>query len=222
MREGLCEANPVMNTNDPAEGIEARDRVLTDAELSAVWRSCQDDDFGRIVKLLILSGCRREEIGGLVWSEVDFESGVLRIPGERTKNHKTHILTLPSTAIKILKSAPRREGRDFVFGGGSTGFNAWSYATASMHVRIAQAEGKTFPRWTLHDLRRTMRTGMGRLGIAPHIAERALNHQKGGIEAIYDRHRYEGEIKSALAVWADHVLALVEGEDSKVTALKRA
>jgi integrase len=222
MREGLCEANPVLNTNDPAEGIEARDRVLSDAELAAVWRACGDDDFGRIVKLLILTGCRREEIGGLKWSEIDLEAGVLTVPGSRTKNHKTHILGLPTAALDILRSVPKRGGRELVFGGGSTGFNAWSYATAAMHVRIANAEGKALPHWTLHDLRRSCRTGMGKLGIAPHIAERVLNHAKGGIEAVYDRYRYEGEIKSALASWAEHVLAIVERRHSNVTTLRRA
>jgi integrase len=222
MREGLCDANPVLNTNDPAEGIEARDRVLSDAELAIVWRACQDDDFGRIVKLLVLTGCRREEIGGLKWSEVDLETGVMTIAGSRTKNHKTHILKLPPIALDILRAAPKREDREFVFGGGSTGFNAWSYATAAMHVRIVQSEVRTLPHWTLHDLRRSCRTGLGKLGIAPHIAERVLNHIKGGVEAIYDRHRYEADIKSALEIWANHVLAVAEGRDSKITALKRA
>jgi integrase len=218
MREGLCEQNPVMHTNNPAEGIEARDRVLSDRELAVVWRACGDDDFGRIVKLLILTGCRREEIGGLKWGEIDLETELMTIPGTRTKNHKAHVLGLPPLAVDILRSVPKREGREFVFGGGGAGFNAWSYATAAMHVRIVQAEGRTLSHWTLHDLRRSCRTGMGKLGIAPHIAERVINHVKGGIDAIYDRHRYEPEVKSALAIWADHVLLVVEGREAKITA----
>jgi integrase len=222
MREGLCEANPVLVTNDPAEGIQARERVLNDSELAAVWRACDDNDFGRIVKLLILTGCRREEIGGLRWTEIDLETGVLTIPGNRTKNHRTHVLGLPSIAIAILRLVPRREGREFVFGGGGRGFSAWSYSTMGLHTRISAAEGSMLPHWVLHDLRRTVRTGMGKLGIAPHIAERVINHAKGGIEAIYDRHRYEDEIKSALAIWAEHVLATVEKRRSNVTSLRRA
>jgi integrase len=222
MREGLCETNPVLHTNDPAEGVEARDRVLSDRELAAVWRACENDDYGRIVKLLILTGCRREEIGALKWSEVDLDTGVLTIPGERTKNHKTHVLGLAPIAIDILRTAPKREGREFVFGERGGAFSAWSYSTVALHNRITTAEGKSIPHWVLHDLRRTMRTGLGKLGVAPHIAERVLNHIKGGVEAIYDRHRYEDEIKRALAIWADHVLAVVEGRDSKITALKRA
>jgi integrase len=221
MKEGLCDANAVINTNDPAEGIQPRDRVLSDSELASVWRACEDDDFGRIVKLLILTGCRREEIGGLKWSEIDPDTGVMTIPGTRTKNHKQHKLNLPTVAIDILRSAPERADREFVFGNRGGSFSAWSYATAAMHVRMA-AEGKPLPGWTLHDLRRTFRTGLGKLGVAPHVAERAVNHVKGGIEAIYDQYKYEGEIERALALWANHVTAIVEERKNNIAALRRA
>jgi hypothetical protein len=109
-----------------------------------------------------------------------------------------------------------------VFGGSRVGFGAWAHSTMRLRIRIAEAEGKMLPHWVLHDLRRTVRTGMGKLGIAPHVAERVLNHIRGGIEAIYDRHRYEDEIKTALAIWADRVLAIVGGRDNKIATLKRA
>jgi integrase len=208
MREGLCESNPTIGTNDPNAGAKSRERVLADHELAVVWKACGDDDFGRIVRLLILTGCRREEIGGLQWREVDLTTGIMTIPGERTKNHRTHALGLPQMAMEILRSAPRREGREFVFGGSGASFSAWSYSTIMLNNRIAVAEGTPLPHWTLHDLRRTMRTGLGRIGIPPHVAELVLNHRKGGVEAIYDRHRYEGEIASALSAWADHVDAI--------------
>jgi integrase len=222
MREGLCESNPVLVTNDPGEGIQPRERVLSDREVAVVWRACEDNDFGRIVKLLILTGCRREEIAGLKWSEIDLDAGTMTIPGERTKNHKTHVLILPAMAIDVLRTAWVRAGREFVFGGRGGSFSAWSYSTIALNNRIATTEGQPLPHWTLHDLRRTMRTGMGRLGVPPHIAERAVNHIKGGVEAIYDRHQYESEIAVALARWADHVLAVVENRQSKVTTLKCA
>ena len=208
MREGLCESNPTIGTNNPNEGAQSRDRVLTDRELDVVWNACGDDDFGRIVRLLILTGCRREEIGGLQWREIDLATGMMTSPGERTKNHRTHALGLPHMALEILRSAPRRENRDFVFGNRGGSFSAWSYATIAMTSRIAVAEGKPMPHWTLHDLRRTMRTGLGRIGIPPHIAELVLNHTKGGVEGIYDRHKYEREIASALSAWGDHVGAI--------------
>jgi integrase len=220
MKEGLCEHNPVIATNDPAEGIQPRDRVLSDRELGLIWNACPDDDFGRIVKLLILTGCRREEIGALKWSEIDGEA--ITIPASRTKNHKAHALPLPPLVLKILAAAPRRPRRDFIFGGGAGGFNAWSYSTMALRARVTATEDRSLPSWTLHDLRRTFRTGLGRLGVAPHVAELCINHRKNGVEAIYDRHRYEREIKAALALWSDHVAAIVEGrEGSNVTPLWR-
>jgi integrase len=220
MKEGLCDSNPVVATNDPADGSKPRERVLSDHELGVVWNACLDDDFGRIIKLLVLTGCRREEIGALKWHEIDLDAGVMTIPGTRTKNHRTLTLTLPQIAIDILRSAPRRPGRDYVFGTRGGVYSGYSYSTISLHSRIAAAEGRPLPHFVIHDLRRTMRSGLGRLGIPPHVAELAINHAREGIEAIYDRHTYAGEITTALARWADHVLAVVEGRPSKIVPLR--
>jgi integrase len=220
MREGLCEANPVVATNDPSAGIPARDRVLDDSEIRVIWKACEDDDFGRIVKLLLLTGCRREEIGALRRDEV--KNGVMTIPGTRTKNHRTLTLTLPPLALDILRSAPQRADREYVFGNRGGGFSAWSYSTLRLGHRIIEAEGKPLAHWTLHDLRRTMRSGLGKIGVAPHIAELVINHVKGGVEGIYDRHKYEREIAAALALWADHIEAITTGADRKVVAFGRS
>ena len=100
---------------------------------------------------------------------------------------------------------------------GSAGFHtARSRSTAA----IIEAEGKPLAPWTLHDLRRTFRTGLGKLGVAPHVAELCINHQKSGVEAIYDRHKYAPEMKAALALWADHVRSIVDGAERKVVALR--
>jgi integrase len=222
MREGLCEANPVLATNDPTEGIQPRDRVLNDDEIRVVWNACEDDDGGRIIKLLLLTGCRREEIGGLRWSEINRNTGLLTIPGTRTKNHRTLELPLPEVAINILRSVTRQEDRDFVFGRFGGAFSGWSAAKLRLDARIAMAAGKPIAAWRLHDLRRTMRSNLGKLGVRPDIAELAINHVKAGVEAIYDRYRYQREIAAALALWADRVLALVEGRNSTVVALQRA
>jgi integrase len=217
MKEGLCEANPVLATNDPTEGMQARDRVLNDEEIRAMLNACEDNDSGRIVKLLLLTGCRREEIGGLKWSEVNLGLRLMTIPGTRTKNHRTLELTLPEIAIDILRSAKRLDDRDFVFG--RRGFSGWSALKLRLDSRIVMATGKPLAPWRLHDLRRTMRTGLGKIGVQPHIAELAINHVRGGVEAIYDRHRYQGEIRAAFAGWAEHVSALREGRDSTLVSL---
>jgi integrase len=216
MREGLCEANPVIGTNDPTQGIESRDRVLTDVELVKVWNACREDDFGRIVKLLILTGCRRDEIGSLKWSEID--GNVLTIPAARSKNRKVHSLTLPAMALDILAAISHREGRDYVFGLSGQGFQRYSFCTNQLRSRLGE-----MPEFTLHDLRRTFRTGLGRLGVPSHVAELAINHVRTGIEGVYDRHRYQGEIASALAQWAAHVAAIIEGrQGSNISPLRQA
>jgi integrase len=213
MREGVISANPVVGTNDPAEGIEPRDRVLAPEELKAIWKQCREDDFGRIVRLLLLTACRRDEIGGLSWPELDLETGKMLLPKERTKSGRPLALTLPDAARSILKAAPRRAGRDLVFGGGKAGFSAWSYSILSLNSRIIEASGRALAPWRIHDLRRTVRTGMGKIGVKPHIAELVLNHtgHKAGIGGVYDHYDYEPEITEALAKWEQHLLAIVDG-----------
>jgi integrase len=219
MREGLCEANVVSATNDPSEGIKSRERTLSDDELRAIWRACRDDDFGRIVRLLILLGTRRQEIGSLLWSEIDLDTGVMVIPGSRTKNHKPLELTLPPAALDILRSVPQRPGCDYVFGRRGTGFVGWSYPLSQLNLRIAQTEGRPLVPWSLHDARRTVRTGLGRVAVQPHIAELVIGHVRAGVQAIYDRHTYRREIAAALAGWAEHVVAVVEDRERVVVPL---
>jgi integrase len=222
MKEGLCESNPVLATNDPTAGRLPRDRVLADHEIRTIWNACQDDNFGRILKLLLLTGCRREEIGALKWGEVNLNTGLLSIPGSRTKNHRTHELTLPQVAIDLLRSAPRLDGQQYVFATRGCGpFSGWSAAKLRLDSRIVLTTGQSLSPWTLHDLRRTMRSGLGRLGVPPHIAELAINHVRGGVQAIYDRYQYKNEIAAALALWADHIHTLVEGGERKVLAFPK-
>jgi integrase len=218
MREGLVDSNPVIGTNNPDADAKSRDRILSDDELRTVWNACDgDSDFDRIVRLLILLGCRRQEIGSLKWDEIDFTAATITIPGSRTKAGNTLELALPDVALEILRSTPRRDG-DFLFGG-AAGFSSWSIAMAALRRRIAVPMAQ----WSLHDLRRTFRSGHGRLGTPPHIAERLVGHAVGGsIEKIYDRYAYTGEMRDALLKWADHVAAIVEGRERKVVPLHGA
>jgi integrase len=220
MGEGLCDANPVMATNNPEAGVMPRERVLGDHELKAVFDCAGDDDFGRIVKLLAYTGCRRDEIARLRWDEVDLETGRLMLAGARTKNRRPLMLMLPAPALEVLQSATRREG-PCVFGDPRHGFTGWTAAKRKLDARLVAA-GTPLPHWTLHDLRRTMRTGLGRLGIPPHICELAINHVQPGIVATYDRYRYEAEVGAAIAQWAEHVTAVVEDRKRKVIPLRGA
>jgi integrase len=212
MRQGLgVNANPTIGTDNPVYGKAPRDRVLTDGEIRCIWRNCLDDEFGKIIRLLLLTACRRDEIGGLRWSEIDLTERRLLLPKERTKSKRPHELSLPSTAVEILGTIRRRNSRDTLFGGGLNGFNAWSYNTLVLNARITAAEGKALAPYRIHDIRRTVRTRMGRLGVLPHIAELVLNHagHKSGIGGVYDHHPYADEIADALRRWETHLLAVV-------------
>jgi integrase len=212
MRQGIgVKANPTIGTDNPVYGKAPRDRVLTDDEIRAVWRNCNDDDFGKIVRLLMLTAGRRDEIGGLRWQEVDLTAGKMLLPKERTKSKRPLELTLPATAVAILGTVRRRNSRDTLFGGGAAGFNAWSYNTLALGVRITAAEGKALAPWRIHDLRRTVRTRLGKLGVLPHVAELVLNHagHKCGIGGVYDHHDYQPEIADSLCKWEAHLLTIV-------------
>lgn len=215
--EGLVDSNPVVATRDPEAGVLPRERVLSDAEIRTLWNALDDDEFGAIVKLLLLTGCRRAEIGGLQWGEIDEESGTLTVPNTRTKSRRALVLPLPPPALDILRKVPRNHNPN-VFGG-RDGFTSWSLFMKKLNDRLA-AEGRSLPHWTLHDLRRTMRTGLGRLGIRPDICEMCIGHTRATIVATYDRYRYQPEIAAALAQWADHMMAVVEGRASKVVPIR--
>ena len=217
MREGLCEQNPCIGTNRPKEN-PARDRVLSDAELAAIWRACGDDDHGRIVRLLILTGCRRAEVGGLAWSEID-DAGTWTLPKARSKNGRGHSLPLPPAALRIVEGVPRMVGRDQLFGTRSpSGFSAWDLRKGELDERSGVTD------WTHHDLRRTVATKMADIGIQPHIIEAVLNHYGGhraGVAGIYNRSAYEREVRNALVLWSDYVRSLVEdGASKRILAFK--
>ncbi len=218
MQMGYVEANPVNGVIKPEQGA-ARSRVLGDAELAAIWNACDDDEHGRIVRLLMLTGCRRQEIGGMAWSELDAEHGTLTIPAERSKNKLEHRLWLPPMAWRIIEGVPRMANRDQLFGARTgKGFTAWADAKAALDRKL----GTTVAPFVLHDIRRSAATGMANLGVQPHVIETILNHvsgHKSGIAGIYNRSSYQREVKAAMALWSEHVRTLVEGGERKVLVL---
>jgi integrase len=215
IREGFdIAASPVFGTNRPPEP-KSRKRVLADRELAEIWRACRDDDYGRIIKLLMLTGQRRNEVGGMRRTEIDGDTWT--IPGTRTKNHREQVVPLPDFARALIDASPRRTDGDYVFGDGPRrkgdghrGFSGWSKAKAALDERIVEMHRKTAKLdWRLHDLRRTAATVMAdRLGVLPHIVEVILNHVDGhraGVAGIYNRAKYEAEVRKALQAWAEHV-----------------
>jgi integrase len=215
MRMGLTESNPTIGSVAPAAG-DGRKRVLSDAELVAIWKACGADDYGRIIRLLILTACRRAEIGNLAWPELDLERGTFTIPAERSKNGKAHILPLMSMMRAIIDKVPRRATRDQLFGVHSHGYTAWA------HGKLALDERSGVTDWTVHDVRRSVASRMGDLGILPHVIEQILNHQSGhkaGPAGIYNKSVYANDVRSALALWEDHVGRGRRAEDFAIAAV---
>jgi integrase len=200
--EGVLETNPVQGTAKASEN-GSRERVLAQDELRKLWLALPSSHFGDVLRLLALTGQRRDEIGKLQWSEVDLGRKLITLPPARTKNTRQHELPLSHQALVILARQPRRG--EFVFG--ERGFGNWGAPKTALDQRVGIAE------WHLHDLRRTCATGMAELGVQPHIIEAVLNHvsgHKAGVAGIYNRARYEGEIRDALQRWADHVERICE------------
>src|SRR5262249_25025376 len=148
----------------------ARERCLIDpkrkdwSELAQVWKALPDGDYGNIVRLLILTGQRRDAIGDLRWSEIDQEHEAIHLPGERTKNGKDHTVPLSPLAKSIIDKIPQGQDREFVFGTGAGGFSGWSQSKDRLDAKL-----KGVKPWRLHDLRRTAATGMAEIGVQPHI-----------------------------------------------------
>jgi len=181
---------------------------------------------------LLLTGQRENEIGALCWSEINFDKDVISLSGSRTKNGLPHDVPMSGSVRKILKRHKKTEGREFVFGYAEGPFSGWSKSKERLDKQILEARkeaaknaggdpSKVQPldHWTIHDLRRTVSTKMGDIGIPPHVVEAVLNHisgHKGGVAGVYNKSLYTAEKAQALARWAEYVTAVVEGRKSKV------
>ena len=214
MEEGWAQANPVVGTRKPADP-KPRDRVLSNAELVAIWNACADDDHGRIIRLLVLLGSRTHEIGGMRVGELDLEAGTWELPEERSKNHRAHLIALPPAALQIVRTVFPWGEREHLFGARSVrGFAEWRHNKEALDRRLNGA----VKAWQLRDIRRTVATRMGDIKIHPHVIEAVLNHHSGyraGVAGVYNRSPYRDEVRAALARWSEHVFALVEGRDER-------
>jgi integrase len=219
MTQGLAEANPVVGTGKPKPAA-ARERVLSDDELAAVWKACEDlGDYGRIIRLLTISGQRRGEVGGIAWGELDRDRDVWTIPATRTKNARQHVLPIMPAMLAILADVPRRVSRDLLFGLRGNGYTAWGDGKTALDAKL---KGKIEAPWVIHDIRRSVATGMATLGVQPHIVEQILNHvsgHKAGVAGIYNKSSYEREVKIAMGLWDDHVTSIVTGGARKIIPL---
>ena len=197
--------SPLANVEVPP-APEARDRRLDEAEIRAFWEAtagsadateADNTIFNPFHRLLLLTAQRREEVGGLRWSELDLENALWTIPKERTKNGKAHLVHLSPQALQIIATVPRIEGRDFLFSTtGATSISGYSKAKARLDSRLS------IPAWRVHDLRRTARTGFAKLKVPKEVAEKIINHvPKNKLEAIYNLFDYLDERKLAMDSW---------------------
>jgi integrase len=219
LKQGIAgETNPCTHTNDPNPGAKPRERVLKPEEIRAIWQALPDNAYGQVVRLLFYTACRRVEIAALEWTEVDFDKALLVIPGYKMKGGYEHKLPLVPEAIEILRSIPRQADNPFVFGG-RKGFNSFSHFNDELRKAL-HALGYVTEQWGLHDVRRTIRSEMGDLGVEPWIGEQVLAHRRGGIEAIYNLAKLEKQMRQALQLWADRLRAIVEGTESTVVPMR--
>ncbi len=210
--------NPFAGLPQVQGSAPARDRVLTAAEVGAIWRAALrlGTPFGPLVRVMLLTGQRREEVAGMRWLEISDNgdgTGTWTIPAERAKNGRAHVMHLPPTAWTILQSVERVDGQDLVFSTtGTTPPSGFSKAKAALD-RIVTTDGVAEP-WRYHDFRRSMVTWLAGAGFPPHVADRLLNHVGGtinGVAAVYQRAEFLAERKAALEAWATHVLQCGEG-----------
>jgi integrase len=227
VKRGSITNNPFSNL--PLAAVEKRERVLTDDELRAVWFSTGDAGaFNLIVRMLILTGQRRAEVAEMTWDEISPDLTTWTIAADRAKNKTAHVVPLPPRVQAILAAVTRRKNVDpksnqpeFVFPGQSGRFNGFGKSKAALDKSSGVGD------WRLHDLRRTMATGLQKLGVRLEVTEKLLNHISGsqaGIVGVYQRHDFATEKKAALEAWGELVAAIVEKRAAvgNVTPLKTA
>jgi integrase len=229
LQRGSGFTSPIVRGMAPTEE-RARDRILSDDELRVIWHVAgKMGTFGRIVRMLLLTGARKGEIATMRHSQIGAD-GIWALPGERTKNHTPLFLPLPQEARDLITTQGRVDEQDIVFSiGGKCEFRNWGHNKADFDKRVyrrlraqARANGKDpdevkpLSNWRLHDLRRTARSLMSRAKVRSDHAERVLNHKIAGVGAVYDRHSYEDEKRDALERLAALLSQIVVGQTSQM------
>ena len=220
VKRGHIDINPFLTLPKPPEP-KARDRILADDELIHLWRASTGlrGPMGPFYRLAILTGQRREEIASLRWQELDCRSRTWTIPAERTKNGIPHLVPLSPPVVAELDALAGRT--DWPASGyvltttGSGPINGFSKAKLEIDAVVAKESAALEP-WRVHDLRRTVITGLQRLGVRFEVTEAVVNHisgAKSGVAGVYQRHDWKAEKRAALDAWAAHVGQILKGAD---------
>ena len=187
----------------------ARERILSDDEIRKLWASCETaNGYGALVKLLLLTGQRREKVAAMRWDEIDSD-GVWHIPSERREKNNAGELVLPKLALSVINARPRFASSPYILSNGNGPMRSFHGPRDAMKAKLNFAED-----WRLHDLRRTARSLMSRAGVGNHIAERVLGHAIKGVEGTYDRHQYRDEKGHALRALAGLIESIINPADN--------
>jgi integrase len=245
LERGDIEDNPVPSMAKP-KAVKARDRVLRDDELVSIWQATGTlrEPLGAFYRLLMLTGQRREEVAGMTWAQVDRAAAVWIIPADKAKNNVQHIVPLAPAVVeeldrlalarqvkaKVKKPDPKQwpQAGPVISIRGKLPISCFSQAKTALDAEVAKVRQNIEPisPWRLHDLRRTLATGLQRLGVRFEVTEAVLNHVSGarsGVAGIYQRHDWRDEKQSALEAWARHMSAILAPADmSNVVQLEMA
>lgn len=210
--KGYCDTNPAEKIKRPHKE-KARDRILSEGEIKNVWNACEKEGFpfGSFLKFSLLTGQRKGEITEARWEQVDFEKRLWIIPQENTKTGRNQIVPLSDLAWDILMQTPWRDGYIFSIDSKNS-YNGFSRSKSRFDALLKEESKTGISHWTIHDLRRTMTTGLAEMGVPPHVCESILNHSSGkisGVAAIYNRYDYLSEKTEALQAWADKLNVLI-------------
>ena len=223
--------------DNPADVISARveivprDRVLSDAEVRALWKATdkagwkvgeksEPTNFGSIVRLLLLTGQRRGEVAGMLWRDVDLDTATWTLPAAKNKSRRVHQIPLSGSALEIINGQDKGKAADRVLPGrDGAPMGGWTQLKARLDEKMLATMRKDdpeaeLPHWTPHDLRRTVATRLAELKVPLITTQLLLNHQADklmGITSTYNQHRYEGEIRDAVEQWAKELRFIVSG-----------
>lgn len=235
LRRGLIETTPAALVERPGEETR-RERTLSADELCLIWPEAERLGYpvGAFFRMALLTGQRRVEVATMAWADLDLDAKVWVIPTARTKAGRAHAVPLSPAAMELLQSIPRRSARNkvgllapspHVFTvSGERPICGYSAAKKRLDAAVAKARRKSglepTPPWTVHDLRRTAATEMGRLGVSRFTISRVLNHADRSVTGIYDRHSYLEEKRQALETWASYLTGLMRPVEGNVVALR--
>jgi integrase len=204
VERGIIETSPCHGLKEPSKNVR-RDHVVELDDLALIWKAADTMGYayGHIIKLLILTGQRRDEVSGMRWDELDLKNNTWTIARDRNKSDRKHSIPLSLQALSVINSIPKvHDTLVFPARGGDrqvSGFSKWKKKIDE----LSNTSG-----WTVHDLRRTVATELPGLNVQPHVIERVLNHSNGtlgGVAGIYNRFDYQNEMREALNLWADEI-----------------